>query len=149
METEPRPDRGLFAEVGVVYWMLCAIAGFMWSYPLVAIAPEFGWQEHVLGSAIGVLMGALILPWIRGQPISEAKVFALGLATLILAAPAFMIFTDVLRATPRFQYDPWSLLKIFLGFMYYTVFLGVILIPMAALTVYSLWRWLEFRNRYC
>jgi hypothetical protein len=150
METEPRPEPAQLAEVDVVYWLLCAVAGCVWSYPIVAIATEFRWEGLVFGSVIGVLMGALILPWIRKQPISEMKAFALGVVTLILAAPTFMIFTDLLRAEPIFKYDPWSLLTMWLGITCYSVGLyGVILVPLATLTVYGLWRWLDFRNRSC
>ncbi len=141
---------GKSSRVGLDYWLLSALAGFLWACPIVAISNSegYGTPALLLGSVIGVLMGALILPWIRHRRAIGHVAAALGVLTLLIAAPGFVFMTDALRTAPYLHADPKSLLMLWLGVVIYTVFVfGFIFVTMASLTVYGLWRWLDFRNR--
>lgn len=132
------------------YWLLSTAAGVLWACPIVAISNtgELGQGHLVLGGVIGVFMGALILPWLRARRVTErpSMVVVLGAMTYLIALPLFLLIVDAQRPTPMLVQGGLS--DWFIAWMRASVFVvlpqfSVVLMPLAMLTVYGLWRWCD------
>ena len=109
------------------------------------LAPMATQVDLVLAGGIGVLMGALILPWIRGRPATCKSAALLGLMTLVVAAP---LFVTVLISDEPNVHPGWGLVYFWAMIVLFalTTHLGG-LVLMAFFTVFGLWTWLNRQER--
>jgi hypothetical protein len=125
------------------FFLLNIIAGALWSLLVTTFSntKALGWQSFLLGSGIGLLMGALIFPWVRKSRPTVGKTALLALITYVIAIPLFLIVSDISQSKPFFAHDFATAISLWPYVAFYCLLppYSLVLFPLSTLTVYTLW----------